>query len=373
MGGPTVSEAGLDQCSRPGCLFPVGGACAAEFADPASGCPNLRISAAPTAAAATPAAASAAPVARVDPPISAPWTGEALTLAEVRQLQERGNAQIIAVLGARNAGKTTLLTATFLQICQGVRGRLGRRFAGSRTLRAWRRLCEGAADWGGQSDQEIVGHTPRDSAPGARRFLHLAMQPIHDDGCTEHLALADVNGESLLEWSVNPEGESRDYLGFLNLARHFIVVADGPLLRDEKGHQIEVANMIDTAVRYAAERGGGGRVVLAVTKSEMLGLPGGFPKESPAVSAAWPEFARRCRVVDQALIRGRQAGLAVEAVLVAAFPHRLEDGQPFHALAPLEHCLNVDAGDVRRWPDWPVGPYTDPFAALVSLRRDTDG
>lgn len=333
----------------------------------------MQIAAAPAAAHATQATPPDGLLPPAEPPTSAPWTGEALTLAEVGQLQERGDAQIIAVLGARNAGKTTLLTATFLQICQGVRGLLGRRFAGSRTLRAWRRLCEGAADWGGSLDQDIVGHTPRDSAPGARRFLHLAMQSIDGGGRTEHIAVADVNGEDLLEWSVNPEGESRDHLGFLKLARHFIVVADGPLMRSEKAHQVEIANMIDTAVRYAVDRGGGGRVVLAITKSEILGLPGGFPKEKPAVSAAWPEFARRCRVVDQALNRGRQAGLAVEAVLVAAFPNRLEDGQPFHVLAPLEHCLSLGAGDVQSWPDWPVGPYADAFAALVSLRRDADG
>lgn len=139
-----------------------------------------------------------------------PWSASALGLADLAQLTPRGRHILIGVLGAHDAGKTTLLTACYLQLLRGQR--IGKfTFAGSRTLGAWESLAAHT-----RFDDPIKGpafppHTPRGTqrVPG---LLHLALrnqQDVHRD-----VYFTDAPGEWFTRWAIKedaPEAEGAQW------------------------------------------------------------------------------------------------------------------------------------------------------------------
>jgi len=138
-----------------------------------------------------------------------PWSGSALGLADMANLSPRGRTILIGVLGAHDAGKTTLLTGNYLQLLRG-QSLANARFAGSRTL--------------GARPATFPPHTPRGTSrvPG---LLHLALR--NTKGEFRDVLLADAPGEWFTRWAIKedaPEAEGARWV--VRNADAFLVFAD---------------------------------------------------------------------------------------------------------------------------------------------------
>lgn len=161
--------------------------------------------------------ATASPAARV------PWSGSALGLTDLANLTPRGRSILIGVLGAHDAGKTTLLTGCYLQILRG-ECLAGASFAGSRTLGAWESLAASMRFDDAPRMPTFPPHTPRGTSrvPG---LLHIALRGSH----REHrdVLLTDAPGEWFTRWAIREDAS--DAAGAQWTARYadaFLVLAD---------------------------------------------------------------------------------------------------------------------------------------------------
>lgn len=152
-----------------------------------------------------------------------PWSGSALGLADLAQLTPRGRHLLIGVLGAHDAGKTTLLTACYLQLLRGQN--IGEfTFAGSRTLGAWESLAAHTRFDDSMKGPAFPPHTPRGTqrVPG---LLHLALRNQQDEH--RDVFLTDAPGEWFTRWAVKedaPEAEGAQWTA--QHADAFMVFAD---------------------------------------------------------------------------------------------------------------------------------------------------
>jgi len=155
--------------------------------------------------------------------VRVPWSGSALGLTDMANLSPRGRTILISVLGAHDAGKTTLLTGNYLQLLLG-QSLANARFAGSRTLGAW----ESLAAWSRFDDPArsptFPPHTPRGTSrvPG---LLHLALRNAKGD--FRDVLLTDAPGEWFTRWAIKedaPESEGARWM--VRSADAFLVFAD---------------------------------------------------------------------------------------------------------------------------------------------------
>lgn len=152
-----------------------------------------------------------------------PWSGSALGLADMANLCPRGRSILIGVLGAHDAGKTTLLTGNYLQLLQG-HTLANARFAGSRTLGAWEALATWTRFDDAARPPTFPPHTPRGTnrVPG---LLHLALR--NGEGEFRDVLLTDAPGEWFTRWAIKedaPEAEGARWL--VRNADAFLVFAD---------------------------------------------------------------------------------------------------------------------------------------------------
>jgi len=152
-----------------------------------------------------------------------PWSGSALGLVDLTNLVPRGRSILVGVLGAQNSGKTTLLTANYLQLIKGKKVS-NADFSGSRTLGAWESLAAHIRFEDSARNPSFPPHTPRGTGrvPG---LLHLALR--NQDEEFRDVLLADAPGEWFTRWSVKedaPEAEGARWV--VKHADAFIVMAD---------------------------------------------------------------------------------------------------------------------------------------------------
>ncbi|MFV8750201.1 TRAFAC clade GTPase domain-containing protein [Nannocystaceae bacterium ST9] len=135
----------------------------------------------------------------------------------------RARSIIIGVVGAHNAGKTTLLTGTYVMAQRGEQI-ANARFAGSRSLEAW----ESLAAWTRFDDAarlpSFPPHTPRGfgRTPG---LLHVALRGANDE--LRDVLLTDAPGEWFMRWAMqrdSPECEGARWTA--ENADGFLIVAD---------------------------------------------------------------------------------------------------------------------------------------------------
>jgi len=218
-----------------------------------------------------------------------PWSGAALGLTDIAFLAGRARPMVVGVLGAENAGKTTLLGAWYLLLGRGAAGADGPRFAGSYTLAGWEAVA-GAMRWSPGQPPTFPPHTASRGgrAPG---MLHLAFSPApaaaahrrqagldpdgphHPGGAggpgrvTDYL-LADAPGEWFRRWAINRD--AADAAGARWLAEHadvLILAADREALAGESRGRARGGLQL-LARRVAAERRGR-PVALVWTKSDI--------------------------------------------------------------------------------------------------------
>lgn len=172
---------------------------------------------------ADPAAAGAS--APQSAPVTArvPWSGNGLGPLDLANLTPRGRSILVGVLGAHDAGKTTLLLGNYLRLLRG-HTLADACFAGSRTLGAWETL----AAWTRLDDSARPPNFPPHTSRNAGRvpsLLHLALRGA--DGGLRDVLLTDAPGEWFTGWSIREEG--LDAEGARWIARNadaFLVFAD---------------------------------------------------------------------------------------------------------------------------------------------------
>jgi hypothetical protein len=270
-----------------------------------------------------------------------------------------------AVLGPHDAGKTSLITAFFLQLANGQRADFPYRFASSRSLYGFYGLAERATRWTGVSNEEIVGHTPKTG--DECRFLHLGVRPL-DDQDDRHLDLliSDMPGEWASEWATNHDETSRRRLAFFDRADGVMVLADAPKVAVDRRYSAAIADLLNRVVdRFCEARDGRKRrLSLIFSKLDRIDVP--VPTGPEGLQASWGPLggALTGRIWAQ-VDRARDKGLAVDVCGVSAFGRTTAAGQPTGVMAPFTRL--VAAADVRVTlaPEpWPIAPNASPFEAM---------
>lgn len=152
-----------------------------------------------------------------------PWSSSTLGLFDMAGLLPRTRSILVGVLGTHDAGKTTLLTGTYLSLLQGNQ-LAGAAFAGSRTIGAWESLAAWTRFDDAARKPTFPPHTPRGTAriPG---ILHLALRDGHD--CLKDVLLTDAPGEWFTRWSIR--ADAKEAAGARWITKHadaFIILAD---------------------------------------------------------------------------------------------------------------------------------------------------
>lgn len=156
-----------------------------------------------------------------------PWSGLALGLADLSSIAALGRTRLVAVVGAANAGKTTLLAAHWLTVRRGT-DTFGREFAGSFTLAGWHQIARHL-----QWFPHGRGIPPHTTAPDSRTpaLLHMALG-LGPDAST-HLLYTDVPGEWYSEWAYDAS-QAPGAVWIADAADAFVLLADSEALAGPK-------------------------------------------------------------------------------------------------------------------------------------------
>lgn len=222
-----------------------------------------------------------------------PWSGSALGLSDLMILLPRSRHLLIGVLGAHDAGKTTMLTANYLLMLQG--NRLAEAtFAGSRTLGAW----ESLASWMRFHDAALAPmfppHTPRGSSrvPG---LLHVALR--RKSGQLRDLLLADAPGEWFSKWAIAENAAPSEGAQWLvDRSDAFIVIADCDRLRgkDRGLARAELLQLIERLGNHVGSR----PTILVWTKSEFEIPPAIRESIQAAIAQNLPGATEHCVTIS---------------------------------------------------------------------------
>lgn len=376
------------RCKRDDCGLPQGGRCARanELVDPLALCPELYRSEAPQEPTPAPPRQPSVPPPPVreepaqeekeepeEPGEPAPWRGRALGTEEAHRLLYRTPAPLLAVLGATDAGKTSLLAAFFLQIANGQRPGFPYRFASSRSLGEFHQLVEHARRYRAREGERAVDRTPVEESPDIGRLLHLGFRP-EDARDNRHIDVlfTDVPGEWLRDWAKFDDDGLDRRLPLLRRARGFVVVVDASKLI-MPGNEVDAltAQMIRRVADLVPE---GAHPGLSLVINKMDRVIGEVPPPEGARAqerGAWGALGKRMRATWPAVEHARQQGLVVRLFPTSAFPGALDQGQPVNVVEPFGHALQH--ADVRErfsisLPAVPNGAR--PFQAMRRLGRE---
>jgi hypothetical protein len=153
-----------------------------------------------------------------------PWTGNSFGTVDLEFIAARSNPTLIGVVGAHNAGKTTLLAVIYLLLARG--HRLDNRiFAGSYTLGGWEHLAHWLR-WQPSSAPAFPPHTPRTAGrvPG---LLHIALRD--EERLLQDLLLTDAPGEWFERWAVDrnaSDGEGARWINRFSNSFMFLIDCD---------------------------------------------------------------------------------------------------------------------------------------------------
>lgn len=192
-----------------------------------------------------------------------PWSGAALGPADLSILTPRGRPILIGVLGSHDAGKSTLLTGTYLMMLSG--HRIGSAsFAGSRSFEAW----EALAAWARFDDAARTPTFPPHTSRGTGRvqgLLHLALRG--EDNSFRDVLLTDAPGEWFTRWAIredDPEAEGAQWIA--DHADGFLLAADcARLSGEERG---EARRETRALIERLGNHVGGRPTILVWTKSD---------------------------------------------------------------------------------------------------------
>jgi len=179
-----------------------------------------------------------------------PWSGNSFGTVDREIVTGRSKPRIIGVVGAHDAGKTTLLTVLYLLLTHG-RKPEGRSFAGSYTLGGWENLAT-FLRWKEGEAPRFPPHTASNSGrePG---LLHVGFR--NNDGEFEDVLFTDAPGEWFDDWAANKSAARSDGPRWISrFADSFMLFVDSEKLAGAERGQVR-ARLITLAERLANEAG----------------------------------------------------------------------------------------------------------------------
>ena len=200
---------------------------------------------------------------------------ETLTLAEASRLLRRGDARVIAIIGPRDAGKTSLIASLYELFQEGPVSGIG--YAQSQTLHAFEHACHDART----ASRRTAPHTYR-TPRGEVRFYHLDL----GGGPAGHrlaLVLGDRAGEEYQ--GVADDASVAMTFPEARRADSLTVLVDGQRLIDSGArHNLrsEILMMLQGLVDGGAVQVGQ-RLALVLTKIDLV-------KKSPHLARAKSDF-----------------------------------------------------------------------------------
>lgn len=178
-----------------------------------------------------------------------PWTGNAFGGADLAFLSGHSKPRLVALLGAEDAGKTSLLASWYLLLGRGIHPP-DATFAGSLTLEGWENIAA-SLRWSSPQGPSFPPHT----SSGAGRqsgLLHLAMSLR---GAITQLLFADAPGEWFARWAIHRDAADAAGAKWLtNSADILLVVADSTALAGAQ-RGVARARLFELLRRTGAERG----------------------------------------------------------------------------------------------------------------------
>jgi hypothetical protein len=195
-----------------------------------------------------------------------PWSGLALGLTDLFPIAALGRPQVIGVVGAAGAGKTTVLAAHWIAARRGL-GQYSRSFAGSYSLAGWHQIAR-HLQWRPYGN----GFPPHTSAADDRSpaLLHIAYQATGE--LRRHILFTDAPGEWFTRWAEEPAQAP----GAQWVADHsdaFVLLADGDALRGEaRGDARARYKTLALQLQSAAA----GRSVVPILTKADVGVPPGI-------------------------------------------------------------------------------------------------
>ena len=221
------------------------------------------------------------------------WTGRVMGLVDLRPVVSRSSSVILALVGAPDAGKTTLLQMLYVLLAGS--GRLGSwSFAGSYTMAAWEGFAT-AAKFTVNGPATFPPHTTS-ADPRSPGFLHLALR--RGSGPIRDLLVGDCPGEWFRDWTLkeshpNAAG-ARLIVGRADVA--VMVVDSGAIAGAERGGARRAT--VDLFMRLAASQVAT-RTMLLWSKSD-LAVPEAMEEQIERARALHlPKAAvYRCSVTD---------------------------------------------------------------------------
>lgn len=333
------------RCANTDCAYAETGVCArrSEFDDPEAQCIDLRLG---REAAGTQAVENLAlpkseypPIADVDIPrdLARFWSGFALGSEEAGSLLCDASARLFTIVGGKDRGKTSLLTAAYILLANGFVNAFPYRFCGSRSLHGFQCLADPAFEWKGD-EQRVVPRTTQ-STYRQPSFLHLALKArVHGPAVTTNVLLTDMPGEWFEKWRGEGAAALPETLDFLPRTDGFLVVLDAPKALADKVYRKEVRYLIERVVAFANASPSPPRpIAIVLTKYDMIARDVRIPDAAARKNAVnWGRLATTLRSLVTALDE-LPAGTPWDVFPTAAFSR--PSAQPVGVLAPFAFLL----------------------------------
>lgn len=176
------------------------------------------------------------------------WNGH-LIGSDISSLAAHGRPLIIALMGPKDAGKTTFLVTAYSGLRLGSKIALGT-FAGSNTLAAWEELSA----WTRSKVDRPGSFPPRTSSSSLNSagLLHIAIRT--PEGSLRDILFTDAPGEWFHKWVVKADGKEAEGARWISEnADAFLVFADSDTLAGKdrgpaKGELINLIGRISTII-----------------------------------------------------------------------------------------------------------------------------
>jgi hypothetical protein len=162
-----------------------------------------------------------------------PWTANSLGLLDLELATACNQVTLIGIIGAYNAGKTSLLTLIYLLTTHGQQWPVGS-FAGSLTLVGWENLAANFRWATGEGGPKFPPHTSLKAGPRPG-LLHLALRDAANR--RRDFLLTDPPGEWFNSWAQNDSAESAEGARWVHrYADRFLFLVDREALAgNERG------------------------------------------------------------------------------------------------------------------------------------------
>jgi double-GTPase-like protein len=219
-------------------------------------------------------------------------------------IMRRGYTHFLAVLGYKNAGKTSLLNSLYLMASHGMLSPKFE-FAGCLTLQGFEDRVKRLRQWpDGVLPESLAEHTssgdPRNPA-----LLHISLRQLDQDGRRLELLLTDLPGE----WSRHlvERVQTAPRFDFIKRADAVILVIDGPALVSPATRHNEdaLARLLLQRIKNDVGLGPEIPVVLLLSKCDEIDM------KTPELAASLQQFAA-------------SLGLRAQVHLSAAFSNNVD-------------------------------------------------